>query len=118
MNMAAIEQHARQLAQGILSSDEYHEFDKVCREVRQDPVLYEKINRIRKEYFMALSRTDGEDMRREAAEVFERHSETMENGCVKEFLEKEHRYFMMMQKVFDILGEVMNFDMSFIRDGK
>lgn len=110
MNKTAIERQTKQLAQSIQMSDEFREFEAIRRQMCKDPALMKEINQVRKAYFEALN---GENPG-EAFQVQTKFAASLSKGGVREFLEKEQQFCMMMQSVHDILDEAVSFDMAFI----
>lgn len=114
MNMTAIEQQTRQLARDMQSSDAFRAFEEIYKEVSKEPSLYEEINRVRRAYFQALNQDGAEAVKTAVKEVQEKFADSLSKGYVKDFLEKEQRFCMMVQRVHEIIDEVVNFDMAFI----
>lgn len=113
MNMIVIKQ-AQQLAKDIRSSEEYQSFLAIKKTLSEDAELYEKINAVRRDYFQALNGRTTEEIQNAVNGVEEKYSQLLSNGSIREFLEKEQRFCMMMQSIYEILDNAVNFDMEFL----
>lgn len=118
MNISTIEQKARDLANDIKLSDAFIEFKEIQEKVKKTEAHYEEINEIRRAYFEALNQETQNGVKGAVSAMQQKYALSLAKGYVKEFLEKEQRYCMLVQQVYDILDEAINFDIASIFEDK
>lgn len=101
---------AKKFANQIMISDTYKEYLFQREKIKKQPELYEKVNEFRQRNFDLQNAPEGEDLF-ERMEVFEEEYERFrENPLVDDFLEAEITFCRMMQDVYVLLAEQIDFD--------
>lgn len=101
---------ARQFANTIMSSRTYKEYLYQREKIKKQPQLYEKVNEFRQRNFDLQNETDSDDMF-DRMEAFEREYEKFrEDPFVDSFLQAELAFCRMMQEVYVLLAEEIDFE--------
>ncbi len=101
---------ARQFAEKIMASDTYKEYLFQREKIKKQPDLYEKVNEFRQRNFDLQNETDEEDLF-DRVEAFEKEYEKFrENPFVDDFLRAELAFCRMMQEVYVLLAEDIDFE--------
>ncbi len=101
---------ARDFADKIMTSETYREYFYQREKVKKQPELYEKVNEFRQRNFDLQNETDGEDML-DRMEAFEREYEKFrEDPLVDDFLRAELAFCRMMQEVYVLLADEIDFE--------
>ena len=101
---------ARKFADQIVISDTYKEYLFQREKIKKQPELYEKVNEFRQRNFDLQNAPEGGDLF-ERMEAFEEEYERFrENPLVDDFLEAEMTFCRMMQDVYVLLAEQVDFD--------
>lgn len=116
MNKTAVEQAARQLVSTIQISEPYREYCEAYEKVKNDPEKWASVNMIRKVFFETAEETDSEKLKTKLNALHEKHESLLSQKWLVDFMEKEQRYCKMVQMVQSCLDEVMDFDMSFLKN--
>ena len=106
---------ARQFAETIMASDTYKEYLFQREKIKKQPGLYEKVNEFRQRNFDLQNETDGEELF-DRVEAFEMEYEKFrENPFVDDFLRAELAFCRMMQDVYVLLAEDIDFEYLSLR---
>lgn len=101
---------ARQFAETIMASDTYKEYLFQREKIKKQPELYEKVNEFRQRNFDLQNETDEEELF-DRIEAFEKEYEKFrENPFVDDFLRAELAFCRMMQEVYLLLAEDIDFE--------
>ena len=92
----------RQFAATIMTSDTYKAYLYQREKIKKQPELYEKVNAYRQTNFDLQNETDSDD-------IFER-MEAFEKEYVDGFLQAELAFCRMMQEVYVLLAEEIDFE--------
>ena len=94
---------ARAFADQIMTSDTYKEYYYQREKIKKQSELYDKVNEFQ-------NQTDGEDML-DRVEAFEQEYEKFrENPLVDDFLRAELAFCRMMQEVYVLLADEVDFE--------
>lgn len=101
---------ARAFADQIMTSDTYRQYYYQREKIKKQPELYEKVNEFRQRNFDLQNETDSDDML-DRMEAFEREYEKFrENPLVDDFLQAELAFCRMMQEVYVLLADEVDFE--------
>ncbi len=101
---------ARQFADTIMTSDTYKEYLYQREKIKKQPELYEKVNEFRQRNFDLQNEADSDDIF-DRMEAFEREYEKFrEDPFVDSFLQAELAFCRMMQEVYVLLAEEIDFE--------
>ncbi|MDE6405212.1 MAG: YlbF family regulator [Lachnospiraceae bacterium] len=101
---------ARAFADQIMTSDTYKEYLYQREKIKKQPELYEKVNEFRQRNFDLQNDTDDGDML-DRMEAFEREYEQFrEDPLVDDFLRAELAFCRMMQEVYVLLADEIDFE--------
>lgn len=101
---------ARQFADTIMSSDTYKEYLYQREKIKKQPELYDKVNEFRQRNFDLQNEADSNDIF-DRMEAFEREYEKFrEDPFVDSFLQAELAFCRMMQEVYVLLAEEIDFE--------
>ncbi len=101
---------ARQFADQIMTSDTYKEYLYQREKIKKQPELYDKVNEYRQRNFDLQNETDGDDLL-ERMEAFDKEYEKFrENPLVDDFLQAELAFCRMMQEVYVLLADEIDFE--------
>lgn len=101
---------ARDFADKIMTSGTYKEYLYQREKIKKQPELYEKVNEFRQRNFDLQNETDSEDML-DRMEAFEReYEEFREDPLVDDFLRAELAFCRMMQEVYALLADDIDFE--------
>ena len=110
MSEKEIIEAARDFADKIMTSETYREYFYQREKVKKQPDLYEKVNEFRQRNFDLQNETDSDDML-DRMEAFEREYEKFrENPLVDDFLRAELAFCRMMQEVYVLLADEVDFE--------
>lgn len=110
MSEKEIIEAARAFADKIMTSDAYREYLYQREKIKKQPEIYEKVNEFRQRNFDLQNETDSEDML-DRMEAFEREYEKFrENPLVDDFLQAELAFCRMMQEVYVLLADEIDFE--------
>lgn len=110
MSEKEIIEAARAFADQIMTSDTYREYYYQREKIKKQPYLYEKVNEFRQRNFDLQNEMGGDDML-ERMEAFEREYEKFrEDPLVDDFLRAELAFCRMMQEVYVILADEVDFE--------
>ena len=110
MSEKEIIEAARDFADKIMTSDAYREYLYQREKIKKQPEIYEKVNEVRQRNFDLQNETDSEDML-DRMEAFEREYEKFrENPLVDDFLQAELAFCRMMQEVYVLLADEIDFE--------
>lgn len=101
---------AHQFADKIMESDTYKEYLFQREKIKKQPDLYEKVNEFRQRNFDLQNEADGDELF-DCVEAFEMEYEKFrENPFVDDFLRAELAFCRMMQEVYVLLAEKIDFE--------
>ena len=101
---------AKQFADTIMTSATYKEYLYQREKIKKQPELYEKVNEFRQRNFDLQNETDSEDIF-DRMEAFDREYEQFrEDPLVDGFLEAELAFCRLMQEVYALLAEEVDFE--------
>lgn len=101
---------ARKFAGQIMTSDTYKEYLYQREKVKKQPELYEKVNEFRQRNFDLQNETDEEELF-DKLDVFEKeYEEFRENPFVDDFLGAELAFCRMMQDIYVLLANEIDFE--------
>lgn len=110
MSYKEIIEAARAFADQIMTSDTYRQYYYQREKIKKQPELYEKVNEFRQRNFDLQNETDSDDML-DRMEAFEREYEKFrENPLVDDFLRAELAFCRMMQEVYVLLADEVDFE--------
>lgn len=100
----------KQFADTIMTSDTYKEYLYQRETIKKQPELYEKVNEFRQRNFDLQNEADSDDIF-DRMEAFEKEYEKFrENPFVDSFLRAELAFCRMMQEVYVLLAEEIDFE--------
>ena len=101
---------AKKFADTIMTSATYKEYLYQREKIKKQPELYEKVNEFRQRNFDLQNETDSEDIF-DRMEAFDREYEQFrEDPLVDGFLEAELAFCRLMQEVYALLAEEVDFE--------
>lgn len=101
---------ARQFAGTIMTSKTYKEYLYQRERIKKQPELYKKVNEFRQRNFDLQNEADSDDIF-DRMEAFDReYEEFRENPLVDDFLSAELAFCRMMQEVYMLLAEEVDFE--------
>lgn len=101
---------AKKFADTIMTSDTYKEYLYQREKIKKQPELYEKVNEFRQRNFDLQNEADDDDIF-DRMEAFEREYEKFrEDPFVDSFLQAELAFCRMMQEVYVLLAEEIDFE--------
>ena len=101
---------AKQFADTIMTSATYKEYLYQREKIKKQPEFYEKVNEFRQRNFDLQNETDSEDIF-DRMEAFDREYEQFrEDPLVDGFLEAELAFCRLMQEVYALLAEEVDFE--------
>ncbi len=110
MSEKEIIEAARDFADKIMTSDIYKNYFYQREKIKKQPELYEKVNEFRQRNFDLQNETDSEELL-DRMEAFEREYEKFrEDPLVDDFLQAELAFCRMMQEVYMILADEVDFE--------
>lgn len=110
MSDKEIIQAARQFAGTIMTSKTYKEYLYQRERIKKQPELYDKVNEYRQRNFDLQNEADSDDIF-DRMEAFDReYEEFRENPLVDDFLSAELAFCRMMQEVYMLLAEEIDFE--------
>lgn len=110
MSDKEIVEAARRFAGIIMDSKTYKEYLDQREKLKKQPELYERVNEYRQRSFDLQNEADGDDIF-ERMEAFDReYEELRENPLVDDFLDAEVAFCRMMQEVYMLLAEEVDFE--------
>lgn len=110
MSDKEIMEAARQFADTIMTSDTYKEYLYQREKIKRQPELYDKVNEFRERNFVLQNEADSDDIL-ERMEAFEQEYEKFrENLLVENFLQAELAFCRMMQEIYVLLAEEIDFE--------
>lgn len=110
MSDKEIIESARRFAGTIMDSDSYKEYLFQREKIKKQPELYEKVNEFRQRNFELQNETDSEELF-DRVEAFEMEYEKFrENPFVDDFLRAELAFCRLMQEVYVLLAEEIDFE--------
>ncbi len=110
MSDKEIMEAARQFADTIMTTDTYKDYLYQREKIKRQPELYEKVNEFRQRNFDLQNEADGDDIF-ERVEAFEQEYEKFrEDPLVDSFLQAELAFCRMMQEVYVLLAEEIDFE--------
>lgn len=104
---------ARKLANKILNSKEYVNFQKCRERVEEDPELTRQVDEFRREAFVLQCQGD-EAYRSGISEVRDRHPIVMGTQIAREYLDAEIDLCRMVRDVQEILVENIDIKVDFL----
>ena len=101
---------ARQFAKTIMTSKTYKEYLYQREKLKKQPELYGKVNEFRQRNFDLQNESDSDELF-DKIEAFDREYEQFrENPFVDDFLCAEPAFCRMMQEVYVLLANEIDFD--------
>lgn len=101
---------ARRFAGTIMASDTYKDYLFQREKIKKQPDLYEQVNEFRQRNFDLQNEADGDELF-DSMEAFEKEYEKFrENPFVDDFLRAELAFCRMMQEVYVLLAEEIDFE--------
>ncbi|MDE7199651.1 MAG: YlbF family regulator [Lachnospiraceae bacterium] len=101
---------AKHFADTIMTSDTYKEYLYQREKIKKQPELYEKVNEFRQRNFDLQNEADSDEIF-DRMEAFEREYEKFrEDPFVDGFLQAELAFCRMMQEVYVLLAEEIDFE--------
>ena len=111
MSEKEILEAARRFADQIMTSDTYKEYLYQLEKIKKQQALYEKVNEFRQRNFDLQNASESEDLF-ERLEAFEEEYERFwENPIVDDFLSAELAVCRMMQDLYGVLAEQLDFEL-------
>lgn len=102
---------ARGFADTIMTSRTYKEYLFQREKIKKQPGLYAKVNEYRQRNFDLQNEADSDDIF-ERMEAFEKEYEKFrENPFVDDFLQAELAFCRMMQEVYVLLADAIDFEL-------
>lgn len=110
MSEKEILEEARRFADQIMTSDTYKDYLYQREKIKKQPALYERVIEFRQWNFDLQNAPESEDLF-ERLEAFEEEYERFrENPIVDDFLSAELAVCRMMQDIYGVLAERLDFD--------
>ncbi len=101
---------ARKFADQIMASETYREYLYQREKIKKQPELYEKVNEFRQRNFDLQNETDEAELF-DQLEAFEKeYEEFRENPFVDDFLGAELAFCRMMQDIYVLLTNEIDFE--------
>lgn len=101
---------ARRFAGTIMASGTYREYLLQREKIKKQPELYEQVNEFRQRNFDLQNETDSDELF-DRVEAFEKEYEKFrENPFVDDFLRAELAFCRLMQEVYMLLAEEIDFE--------
>lgn len=111
MSEKEILEAAKRFADQIMTSDTYRDYLYQLEKIKKQPALYEKVNEFRQQNFDLQNAPESEDLF-ERLEAFEEEYERFrENPTVDDFLSAELAVCRMMQDIYVVLAEQLDFEL-------
>lgn len=110
MSDKEIMEAARGFADQIMTSDTYKEYLYQRERIKKQPELYAKVNEYRQRNYDLQNETDSEELF-DRLEAFDKEYEKFrENPFVDDFLQAELAFCRMMQDVYMLLADEIDFE--------
>ena len=111
-----IEEKAKELANLIRNSQDYKNY-LLCRELlKEEPQLYKKVNRFRRDNFLLQIEGETEKLYDEMEKIQNDFAPVRRDIRVSGFLQYEHHLCMKIQKIEELLMEDLDFDVEFLEE--
>lgn len=100
---------AHELASAIKASNEFMDYDKLRKEIEQDPTLNQMISDIQKRQIeIQAKQLSGAEIGQEAmAQMQSMYAMMSSNPKAAEYMQAEARFAIMMKDVYEILSDVV-----------
>lgn len=101
---------AKKFAGMIMTSKTYKEYLYQRERIKKQPELYEKVNEYRQRNFDLQNESDSDDIFERMEEFDREYEKFRENPLVDDFLSAELAFCRMMQEVYMLLAEEIDFE--------
>ena len=100
---------AHELASAIKASNEFMDYDKLRKEIEQDPTLNQMISDMQKRQIeIQAKQLSGEEIGQDAmAQIQSMYAMMSSNSKAAEYMQAEARFAIMMKDVYEILSDVV-----------
>lgn len=114
MEINRVDELAAQLAQAILDSEEYKNFQRCKAEISKNPQLYQAVNELRRHNFELQNSEGMSNMYDEVVKIYDRYAYVRTNIIANQFLRAEFGVCRMIQEIQRKLLEDMDFNVDFL----
>lgn len=111
MSEKEILEAARRFADQIMTSDIYRDYLHQREKIVKQPALYEKVNEFRQRNFVLQNAPESEDLYERLEAFAEEYERFRENPIVDDFLAAELAVCRMMQDIYGVLAEQLDFEL-------
>lgn len=94
----------------LKTSEEYLDYNRQLRNIKDYPELMDKINFYREENFVIQNRYEGDELYDKLEEFSKKYESFTENPVVNDFLSAETAFIRMLQEVNTCIIEGLNFE--------
>lgn len=100
------------LIDSIKESSYYKRYQECLMNLKKQEEIYEKYNQFRRKYYELTN--SGEDNFSEIEKLQQEYHTVLSKTAVVEFMEAEDRICIIMQEMYTMLAENLEFDMDFM----
>ncbi len=101
---------ARKFADQIMTSDTYKEYYYQREKIKKQPELYDKVNEFRQRNFDLQNEANSDEIFERMEAFNKEYEELRENPLVDSFLSAELAFCRMMQEVYVMLADEIDFE--------
>lgn len=101
---------SEELNRALLDSEEYQQYVNAGKAVKEQPELYQAMNEYRKRNRHVQLYASEETVFDETNKLVTEFEHVLKNETVREFLAMERKFVRMMQQMYVILGNHLDFD--------
>lgn len=114
METTKTEKLAEELADSLMTSDEYIRYKNAEKKIKEFPGLYEQVNAFRKSN-LDMQQDEDADLFSTTDRIEQEYQEMRENKYVQEFLASELAFCRLYQRVNYTILENLDFNVDFLR---
>lgn len=107
-----IYEEAKTLVSVVRHSNQYESYQECLSQLKEDKKYYEKFLKFQKEYFKVIQKS--EDSFQEIEELNRKYRDVLSNEKVQAFMEANDRLCAVLKEMYEILGEGIEMDLSFL----
>ncbi len=105
---------SEELNRALLDSAEYRQYVNALQAVKEKPELYQAMNDYRRKNRHVQMYASDETIFDETNHLVEEYEQVLKNDAVAEFLAVEQKVVRMMQQMYVILGNHLEFDDNYM----
>lgn len=114
--MREVDRLKQELAHAVLLSDEYREYKRCEKILKQNANLYRAVNAMRKQNFELQNSEDVQNMYEESERIRNQYEQIRSLDEVREFLLAELSLGRMIQDIYESVVKDLEFDVDFLQD--